>query len=266
MIAALQMYDWTEVQDRTDRFWSRVSAALSARGIDAPAVLFRPEEISSAWSRQDLLLGQTCGLPYVSGRCGNAVLVGRPDYGIEGAFGGCYSSVLICRAEDEGGLSAFRGRRGAINDLGSQSGCNALADEIQRLKLDGGRAFFGEVLLSGAHRASATLVADRKADVAAIDAVAWALFRELDPVRHARLRVIGETRTMPALPFITSRKNAHMKPALLDALLQACAPSAAPVAGIPVMIVPTEDDDYDPVRKMAHRVKGIRLAPNLRPL
>lgn len=266
MIAALQMYDWQEVQNRTDRFWAGLQNALAARGIDAPRDLARPDDISSVWAEPNLIIGQTCGLPYVSGRCGNAVLIGRPDYGIEWAYGGSYSSVLICRAEDRGDLSTFRGRRAAINDLGSQSGCNALADEIQRRKLEDGRPFFAEVVLSGAHRSSARQVADRKADVAAIDAVAWALFQELEPVRHARLRVIGQTRTMPALPFITSRENAHLRPLLLDALLEACEPATPPEAGIPVMIVPTDDEHYDPVRKMAHRVKGMRLSPNLRPL
>ncbi len=267
MIAALQMYDWPEVQGRTDAFWARVHDALSEAGIDAPAALSRPERLSQPWTDPGLLIGQTCGLPYVAGRCGDAVLIGRPDYGIEGASGGSYASAIICRREDEGTLADCRGQRAVINEFGSQSGCNALADEVQRMKLDREGPFFGTLELSGAHRSSAQMVADGGADIAAIDAVAWALFQELEPERHARLRVIGWTRAMPALPFITGAVNAPRRAALYDALLAAALASCewagkpGPV-GIPIDMLPAEDADYDPIRKMAERIKGMRLAPD----
>ena len=72
MIAALQMYDWPEVAARTDAFWDRVAASLSAEGIAAPAALSRPGDLAAAWADPALLLGQSCGLPYVAGRCGGA--------------------------------------------------------------------------------------------------------------------------------------------------------------------------------------------------
>lgn len=265
------MYDWPEVQMRTDAFWSRVRAALAARGIEAPEALVRPASLSEPWTKTDLLVGQTCGLPFVSGRCGNATVIGRPGYGVQGAEGGTYASAIICHAEEEGALAAFRGRIAVINEFGSQSGCNALADEVQRMKLDRERPFFGELLISGAHRDSARMVADRKADIAAIDAVAWALFEELEPVRHARLRVIGWTRNMPALPFITSPTNASSRSVLYDALLEAALASPSmgekgPIPGIPVDVLPADDEDYTPIRDMAKRIKGMRLAPGAQSL
>lgn len=270
MIAALQMYDWAEVRPRTDAFWARVQAALHVEGIEAPALLSRPDDIASPWPAPDLVIGQTCGLPYISGRCGSAVVIGRPCYGVEGAEGATYRSALIGRADEDGELAAFRGRHAAINETGSQSGCNALAVEILRQKLDPGRGFFSKVTFSGSHRASAGLVADRKADIAAIDAVAWALFQELEPVRAARLRVIAWTTAMPSLPFICGTDHAAHRPALYGALHQATldlAPQGASVTpGIPVDVLPADDEDYDPIRKMASRIRGLRLAPNMPPL
>jgi ABC-type phosphate/phosphonate transport system substrate-binding protein len=151
-----------------------------------------------------------------------------------------------------------------INEFGSQSGCNALADEIQRQKLDDGRAFFGQLSLSGAHRNSARMVADRQADLAAIDAVAWALFEELEPVRHARLRVLGWTRAMPALPFITSAAHKEKKAQIYGAILAAALETQH--TGVPVDVLPADSEDYGPISKMAARIKGMKLAPGTRSL
>lgn len=259
MIAAMQMYDWPEIHDRTDRFWTAVASNLRAEGLEAPEHLSRPDDLAAPWTRADLVLGQTCGLPFVSGRCGTAQIVGRPDFGVEGAEAGTYRSAIICRADDPRTLGEFRGTHGVINEFGSQSGCNALADEIQRQKLDDNRPFFGQLSLSGAHRNSAQMVADRQADIAAIDAVAWALFAELEPVRHARLRILGWTRAMPALPFITAETNRTHKPVIYGAVLAAAL--AANQTGLPVDIFPADSNDYDPIRKMAARIAGMKLAP-----
>ena len=264
MIAAFQMYDWTEVRSRTDRFWAAVGGYLRDQGIGAPVDLTRADDIHAPWPRHDLLLGQTCGLPYVSGRCGEAILVGRPDYGIEGAEGGEYRSALVCRADDGRTLAHFRGARAAINDLGSQSGCNALADSVNALSGEGDEPFFGSVVLSGAHRKSATLVADGDADIAAIDGVAWALFGELEPERHARLRMVGWSRACPALPFITAPGNREILPVLTRGL--AAGIDAVAGHGIPTALMPASDEDYDPVRNMADSLRGFRLSPDTPPL
>ncbi|MEM7743316.1 MAG: PhnD/SsuA/transferrin family substrate-binding protein [Pseudomonadota bacterium] len=249
------MYDWPEVQDRTDAFWSAVRLALPA-DLNAPDKLSRPEDLSAPWRSTDLLLGQTCGLPYVSGSCGDAVVVGRPVYRVSGAGDGRYSSALIARVGEGATLADFRSARAAVNEPGSQSGHNALLDATLE-HADGD--FFGEVVWSGAHRRSACMVSDGVADVAAIDAVAWALFAEVDPDRHAKLQILGWTRPMPALPFITALANAARIPDLRAALQAAAA--AARGTNIPDDVLPATDADYDPVREMARRIAGYRLAP-----
>lgn len=252
------MYDWPEAQARTDQFWRDVGAALAAAGVEPPAALSRPEDLSAPWTDAGLLLGQTCGLPFVSGRCGTAEIVARASYGVPGTGHGTYSSALVCQAEDARALADFRGTRAAVNELGSQSGCNALKDAFLEAGLADDTPLFAEVVMSGAHRASADLVAEGRADIAAIDAVSWALYAECAPERHSRLRVLDWTRPMPALPFITGAVHAGMIPALRHALQTASNPGN-PV-GIPTAIHAADAADYAPIRQMADAVAPLMLA------
>ncbi len=100
--------------------------------------------------------------------------------------------------------------------------------------------------------------------MAAVDAVAWALFDEVEPAAHARLAVLGWTDEMPALPFITAGAHAGSAPAVFRALSAAARPGNA--TGVPVGILPAADSDYDPIRAVAARVRGLRLAPAAPPL
>ncbi|MEM1300747.1 MAG: PhnD/SsuA/transferrin family substrate-binding protein [Pseudomonadota bacterium] len=249
------MYDWPEVQDRTDAFWRDVRAALAT---EAPDALARPEDLAKPWTDPELLLGQTCGLPFVSGRCGDARIVARASYGVEGTGEGTYSSALICRADDAREFADFRGARAAINELGSQSGCNALKDAFLQAGLADDGPLFSEAVMSGGHRTSANLIAEGKADIAAIDAVSWALHGEWEPEAHARLRVLDWTRPMPALPFITGATQAPMIPMLQSALKAASKPGAP--TGIPVDIHPATAKDYEPIRELAGAVEPLALA------
>ncbi len=266
MIAALQMYDWPEVRGRTDVFWSRVRENLFSAGVEAPVALSRPTNIHTPWPDASLILGQTCGLPYVSGLAGDAVVIGRPCYGLPNASTGYYRSALICRRDAPKALKDFQGRRAAINDLISQSGCNALAAEILGIGHPKGQPFFSTIEMTGSHRASAICVAEGKADIAAIDAVAWQLFEELEPARYADLRVVAWTAKSPALPFITSRRHADQAGAILAALKNASGQTSGTETGVPKATLSATDMDYQPIRDMAALTKGMRLAPNAPPL
>lgn len=260
MIAALQMYDWPEVAAGTDAFWADVAAALRGQGVGAPGSLSRPAEPGLAWRDPSLLLGQSCGLPYVSGACGDAVLVARPVFAVPGCGAGTYRSALVCRAGEEGPLERFRGGTAAVSEYGSQSGCNALADAVRPF----GEGFFGRVLLTGSHRGSVRAVAGGRADLAAIDAVAWALSADLEREAHARLAVVGWTEEMPALPYITAAAHRPLVPALRSALAAAARPGGP--AGVPDAVLPAVPADFEPVRAMARRLRGLRIAPGAEPL
>lgn len=255
------MYDWPEFSDRTDAFWKRIARRLRDRGIDAPAALTREASASGVRRDPDLILGQTCGLPLIRGEAGEAIPFARPTHAIEGCGPGTYSSILLARKETGAGLGDFRGRRAAVNEPDSQSGCNALKDAVAGHS-DPDEPFFGSILITGAHRASADAVADGRADLCALDAVAWALYRKAEPARAARLDPLLWTRPMPSPPFIASPRHADAIPCLLSALAESATGDAP---GIPVGVLPASEADYDPIRRMDDRLNAMKPAPEPKP-
>lgn len=203
MIAALPMYDWPEVAPATDRLWGTVRDALRAEGIAAPEGLSRDPDHSAAWTDPALVLGQTCGLPFVTSLRGRVALVGVLDYRLPGCPPGWYRSALVVRADDpRRGLADFRGARLAINGRDSQSGFGSVLHAAAPFAEDG--RFFGEVTVSGAHRAALRAVAAGTADIAAIDYVSWRLARRFEPEAAAAVRLLALTDPTPGLPLIAA--------------------------------------------------------------
>ena len=113
----------------------------------------------AGWTDPGLVLGQTCGLPFVRELRGRVALVGAADYGLPGCPPGWYRSAVVVRADDpREALAAFRGARLAVNGTDSQSGWGAILHHAAPLA-EAGR-FFGGVVVSGAHAASVPMVAD----------------------------------------------------------------------------------------------------------
>lgn len=200
MIASLAMYDFGAARAANDRFWTLIRNDLRKQGIAAPDALTRGEHAFwPAWSSPDLLLSQTCGYPFRARLQGLVTLVGTPDYGLPGAPPGHYYSVLVARKEDpRADLAAFDGARLAYNEDLSQSGWAAPQTHVAGLGLT-----LRPHLRTGGHQRSAAAVADGLAEMAALDAVTWAIMQDLDPVAQ-RLRVIARTDPTPVLPFITA--------------------------------------------------------------
>ncbi len=204
-LAQLPMYDWPEVRAETDALWSAIAGQLAAARIPAPAELDRTTPAAEAWTSPDLLVGQTCGRPYVNGLAGRVALLGRPTYDAEGAGPGRYCSVLIARSADgRSSLDDFRGAVAGCNGETSQSGWAALIDSLPHGEtLDG---FFDTVRFTGSHRESIRAVAGGKADIAAIDCVAWALALRHEPAA-SELKEIGRSPDYPSLPFIAANRH-----------------------------------------------------------
>ena len=231
MIAALPMYDLPEIRWATDTLWAAIRDRLRAEGIAAPEALTRGMPAEETWAAP--VLSQTCGLPWVRHLRGRLELAGTPDYGIEGCPPGWYRSAVVVREDDaRASLSAFRGARLAVNGPGSQSGTMALMHHVE------GR-HFGETLVTGAHEASARAVAEGRADLAAIDAVTWALLGEHRPVPG--LRVLMLTEPAPGLPFVSV--HAGLAPLLAQAVqaLEGRARRALRLRGV----APLTEADYD---------------------
>lgn len=198
-IASLPMYDRPELRAETDRYWALIRQALAARGIDAPAALHRGDDaLMPQWENPDLILSQTCGFPYRARLHGHVHLVGTPDFGNDGCPPGYYRSILIAHRDDpRSAFAEFDGARLAYNDGLSQSGWAA---PINQARLAGIHLQPG--VETGGHRASTLAIAEGLADLAAIDALTWALLQEFEDM--SRIKVIGATDPTPALPYITA--------------------------------------------------------------
>ncbi|MEM6933234.1 MAG: PhnD/SsuA/transferrin family substrate-binding protein [Pseudomonadota bacterium] len=253
------MYDWPEVREVTDAFWARAAANLRDAGVDAPGSLTRGADLRKIWTAPDLLVAQTCGLPLVRGECGDALPFALPSYDVPGCAPGTYSSAIIARDEARLTLDDFEGSVLAINGWDSQSGCNALKSTLADRVSENG-PFFKRIVVSGAHRRSADLVASGGADLCALDAVAWALYKSSEPARSARLRVLEWTIESPSLPFIMPPDLGDRSDELYRALRDA-ARSVPACPAIPSDIAPAELSDYDLVRKMDEEVAGVTFAP-----
>ena len=199
MIAALPMYDWPELREAHDNYWRALRKNLNTQGIDAPLNLTRDDDDHSHWLSPELLLGQTCGYPFSTTLVGKVRYLATPQYGVEGCEGPNYSSAIIVHKDCGLEMSKMRGTSLAFNSKSSWSGYRTLV--LQFGSLD---KYFLALHESGGHRNSARMVASRKSDVAAIDAVCWHLLQRFEPDTANNLRVIGWTKPQPALPFITS--------------------------------------------------------------
>jgi ABC-type phosphate/phosphonate transport system substrate-binding protein len=201
MIASLPMYDRPETAAANDRLWAGIRDRLRAEGLAAPEALTRaPDDLWPQWTAPDLILSQTCGYPYRARLHGQVTLVGTPDYGIEGCKPGCYRSVFVAHTDDpRDSIEQFDRGRFAYNDGLSQSGWAAPQTHAALLGIT-----LLPVLCTGAHCLSARAVAEKRAEIAALDAVTWGLLRRFDPFTTG-LRVVGWTKPTPGLPLIAAK-------------------------------------------------------------
>lgn len=183
------MYD---VPDATAALWSAIRARLGY----GPETLTQSDDVWAIWRSPDLLLSQTCGLPFRARLQDDVTLVGTPDYGLPGCPPGYYNSVFIARAAAD--LPDLNGTCFAYNDDLSQSGWAAPIQHLHRLGLRP-----GSLLMSGSHAASARAVAEGRADFAALDALTFALLQDAGAL--AGVHEIARTSPTPGLPFITAK-------------------------------------------------------------
>jgi ABC-type phosphate/phosphonate transport system substrate-binding protein len=192
------MYDRAETRGANDRLWALIRDALRDRGQSAPDHLSRPQDPWADWQSPDLILSQTCGLPYRTRLHDRVQLIATPVWDLPCPEGRYYSVLVAHRTDPRETLGDFGGARLAYNEPLSQSGWAAPATEAARSGIT-----FGKLVRTGAHRASAQAVAKGRADLAAIDAVTWAMIGAWDTF-SADLKIVGHTAPTPALPYISA--------------------------------------------------------------
>jgi len=259
-LAALPMYDRPEIRAETDALWSAIRDRLREAGIDAPEALERRRAPRLVWSAPEMVVSQTCGLPYVSALAGRVGLLGAPSYALPGCPPGHYRSALVVpAASDAAGLSDLRGARAAVNARDSQSGYGALMVALAPHALDG--RFLSDWVPTGSHAASMAAVAEGRAGIAAIDAVTWTLAERHEPGLTGRLRAIGWTEPTPGLPFITGRRRQA------DAIAAAV---RAAIAGLDSNVAAAlliegfqrfRPEDYAPIRTRLAAAQGVHALP-----
>lgn len=199
MLASLPMYDRPQTARANDRLWAAFRDCYSA---PSPKRLRRGGDTWDHWRDPELVLSQTCGLPYRAGLHRKVSLVATPVYAGLDCAPGHYFSVYVAHKNDtRNALSDFKGARLAYNDPLSQSGWAAIALDAAREDL-----VFSEHLQTGSHRASAGFVAEGRADIASLDALTWQMIQNWDDIAQ-ELRVIGQSAPSPGLPYITGRNS-----------------------------------------------------------
>ncbi|EPX80028.1 phosphate/phosphite/phosphonate ABC transporter substrate-binding protein [Litoreibacter arenae] len=194
MIASLPMYDRPETAAVNDRLWQLIREYLP---FDAPDALTRNiPDLMAHWQSPDLLLSQTCGFPYRALLAGRVKLVATPVLALDCPAGHYHSVIIAHRRRNGAALAEFDGAVAAYNDPMSQSGWAALHGHFTDAGLS-----LGQLLETGAHRASAKAVAEGRADIAAIDALTWQMIRRWDTFAE-ELCEIARTTPTPALPYI----------------------------------------------------------------
>ena len=238
MIASLMMYERPQLEQAHQHLWTLIHRKLADRGIAGPAQLSRHDDESSVWTNPDLLLSQSCGMPYRTWLHGTVQLVGTPDYDLEGCQPGYYRSAWVVRRDDpKTALSEFAQSVFAYNQAFSQSGYAAAYWHTKAENF-----WFDRKYQSGAHRQSAKAVADGRADIASLDAVSWRLIQQYDDVAK-ELRVLDWTKPTPGLPLITSLS--HDRILIRDAVVSALeelADDERSALGIKGLVTITSDD------------------------
>lgn len=214
MIAYLGFYDMAPVQSANDRLWSEIRRELG----HGPETLSRPDDLWPVWRAPDLLLAQTCSLPYRRDLHEHVTLVGTPDYGLADCPPGHYRSAMVVRK----GETPREGLRLAINDPHSQSGW--VAPHGWLIARDMAPS---EIIATGGHAISVHALADGRADIAGIDLLSWTMLNELN-LLPSGLEIVDLTPPTLGTPYVTARANDPVP--IADAITRAIAALPADVS------------------------------------
>lgn len=260
-IAFLPMYAVHGASHHADALWNGLRDSIRNAGIEAPEHVSHFATRRDGWLSPDLILGQTCGLPYITQLGDRVELIGTPDYGVEGCPAGFYHSTLVVSATDaRTHLSEFLGGTLALNGRDSQSGYAAIMRASAPFARSG--QFFGRAIHSGSHDASMRLVAKGLADIAAIDSVTWRLSQWFD-TDSSGLKSIGTTEPTPGLPFIAAPGKLDAK--LIDAVRTG-------IAALPEQtrrafglrdVLPFRKQDYEVIKTNLVQAEAVHSLPEM---
>lgn len=268
------MYGGPATRAALTEFWAAWRDRIRDAGLSAPDTLdddrpavaasTPPFSYADAWWSPDLVVSQTCGLPFARDLQDAARLIATPCYDAPGCVGPMYSSAIVVRSTSAATrLADLRGATFAANSDDSQSGYHAFRVAIRALAANG--RFVAQTVMTGSHAASLDAVADGTADAAAIDCVSLALARRNVLPALAKVRVLDWTPPTPGLPFITAGTRSDREVEILRETLRDCLrdPALEPVRAA-MLLIGVElltPADYAPLARAASyaTASGLRL-------
>jgi ABC-type phosphate/phosphonate transport system substrate-binding protein len=236
-VASLGMYDAPALRGTNDALWSTLADRLRFAGIEGvPDRLDRARPLEDIWADSGLLLAQICGYPLATAWRDRLRYVATPRYSAPGCEGASHRSRIVIRRDDPAeALAMLRGRRVAVNDLSSNTGMNLLRAAVTPFAVEG--RFFGSVVGTGSHFASAQAVASGAADVAAIDGITFAHLERDEPALALQLRTLAWSAASPGLPLVTSAATTDGELRLIRRAIQAVVRDVANAAVLKTLLI-----------------------------
>ncbi len=203
-LASLPMYNLPEMRTANARFWEILRGLLLEAGLsDVPETLIFARGPVPTRLEPELLFSQTCGYPLETVFKGQAIRLGAPVYDAPGCDGPTHRAFFVVREDSPAQrLADLKGGVFLLNSPVSNSGMNLPRRALAEIA--GGKPFFRDIIETGGHPASLDRLLRGEGDVASIDCVTYAFWRNYRPEAAARVRVIAETPPSPAIPFVTS--------------------------------------------------------------
>lgn len=175
-----------------------------------------------------------------------------------------FSDVVVRDASPFQNLEDLRGTTWAYNEPGSHSGSNvvryalAMKDEIS--------GFFGRVIESGAHQVSLQMILKGEVDASAIDSTVLEQELRDDPSIRGQIRIIDTFGPSPIPPWVISKNT---RPDWQSALRRLFLGMHRNLAGKALLdrvniarFAAIEDSDYNPIRTMTRKGRGVCLKIN----
>ena len=203
------------------------------------------------FSNPQMLLGQTCGYPYIEKWHKSHRLLCVPEFEIEGCYGPGYSSWFITNSKDSRtNLSEFCNTTVAMNNVDSNSGMNVLRYAISQIAK--GKRFFKSVITSQSHITSMQMAANGEVDLAAIDSVSYYQAIAQGIIKSKNLKVVSQSTITTGLPFIVHKNLAMSNSDILQAMNQSLEESSEFAKQTLKLkgFLAVSDSDYDVTRNL----------------
>ena len=154
-----------------NKYWQLIKYELLESVLSARDSLNLVLNEKDAWMYPNLILGQTCGMPYQKFLYNKVSLIGTPNFGIMGCLAGYYNSVFITNIQDNrSNLIEFKNSVFAYIMDNSQSGLATAFDHTQKIGF-----WFSNRIIIGGHTKYSKLVANGQVAIACLDSVSWRL-------------------------------------------------------------------------------------------